>query len=226
MIAAALSMMLAPLAQETRVDPNAYRAVGAEPFWSLTITRDRIVYDDVEDRETSVRKPQAQSFNGNLVYRTRAMSVVIRNQECSDGLSDRRFADTVRVKIGRRTLNGCGRAYPAAHSLDGSEWRIVSVGGAPVILPRPATIAFTEDRVSGSTGCNRFTGGYAIRAGRLSTTRLAMTRMACMGEAGAIEAAVTGLLNDPMVAYPMRDGSIRLVGTEGKSATLVRIVSE
>jgi len=226
MIAAALSMMLAPLAHEAQADPNAYRAIGTEPFWSLTITRDRIVYDDVEDRETVVRKPRAQTANGNLVYRTRAMTVVIRNQECSDGMSDRRFADTIRVKIGRRTLNGCGRAYPDARSLDGSEWRIASVGGAAVTLPRPATIAFDEDRVSGSTGCNRFTGGYTLQAGRLSTPRLAMTRMACMGEAGAVEAAVTDLLNDPMVAYPMRDGSIRLVGTEGKSATLVRVVSE
>lgn len=226
MIAAALSMMLAPLAQEAERDPNAYRAVGTEPFWSLTITRDRILYDDVEDRETSVRKPRAQNFNGNLVYRTRAMTVVIRNQECSDGMSDRRFADTVRVKIGRRVLNGCGRAYPDARSLDGSEWRIASVGGQPVTLPRPATIAFTEDRVSGSTGCNRFTGGYTLQAGRLGTPRLAMTRMACMGDAGAVEAAVTDLLNDPMVAYPMRDGSIRLVGTDGRSATLVRMVSE
>lgn len=221
MIAAALSMMLAPLAQEAQADPNAYRAVGTEPFWSLTITRDRIVYDDAEDRETVVRKPRAQTANGNLVYRTRAMTVVIRNQECSDGMSDRRFADTVRVKVGRRTLNGCGRAYPDARSLDGSEWRIASVGDTAITLPRPATIAFTEDRVSGSTGCNRFTGGYTLQAGRL-TLRLAMTRMACMGEAGAVEGAVTDLLNDPMVAYPMRDGSIRLVGTEGKSATLVR----
>lgn len=225
MIAAALSMMLAPLAQEAQADPNAYRAVGTEPFWSLTITRDRIVYDDAEDRETVVRKPRAQTANGNLVYRTRAMTVVIRNQECSDGMSDRRFADTVRVKVGRRTLNGCGRAYPDARSLDGSEWRIASVGDTAITLPRPATIAFTEDRVSGSTGCNRFTGGYTLQAGRL-TLRLAMTRMACMGEAGAVEGAVTDLLNDPMVAYPMRDGSIRLVGTEGKNATLVRVVSE
>ena len=128
MIAAALSMILAPLGQEAQADPNAYRAVGTEPFWSLTITRDRIVYDDAEDRETIVRKPRAQSVNGNLVYRTRALTVVIRNQECSDGMSERRFADTVRVKIGRRMLSGCGRAYPDARSLDGSEWRVASVG--------------------------------------------------------------------------------------------------
>ncbi|VXC94948.1 META domain-containing protein [Sphingomonas sp. AX6] len=226
MIVAALSMMLAPLAQEAKVDPNAYRAVGTEPFWSLSITRDQIVYDDVERRRTAVRKPRPLNTNGNVFYRARGMTVIIRNQECTDGMSDRRFADTVRVKIGRRTLNGCGRAYPDARSLDGSEWRIASVAGTAVILPRPATIAFTEDRVSGSTGCNRFMGDYAIQAGRLSTPRLAMTRMACTGEASAIEAAVTDLLNDPMVAYPMRDGSIRLVGTEGRSATLVRVVSE
>ncbi len=226
MIAAALSMILAPLGQEAQADPNAYRAVGTEPFWSLTITRDRIVYDDAEDRETIVRKPRAQSVNGNLVYRTRALTVVIRNQECSDGMSERRFADTVRVKIGRRMLSGCGRAYPDARSLGGSEWRVASVGDTAITLPRPATIAFTEDRVSGSTGCNRFIGGYTLQAGRLSTPRLAMTRMACMGEARAVEAALTDLLNDPMVAYPMRNGSIRLVGTEGRSATLVRMVSE
>lgn len=226
MIAAALSMMLAPFGQEAKDDPNAYRAIGTEPFWSLTMTRDEMIYDDVEDRRTAVRKPRAQTSNGNVLYRARGMTVILRNQECSDGMSDRRFADTVRVKIGRRTLNGCGRAYPDARSLDGSEWRIASIGGAAVTLPRPATIAFTEDRVSGSTGCNRFMGGYTISAGRLSTPRLAMTRMACMGEAGEVETTVTGLLNDPMVAYPMRDGSIRLVGTEGRSATLVRVVAE
>jgi len=225
MIAAALSMMLAAAAQEAKDDPTAYRAIGTEPFWSLTITRDQLIYDDVEDRRTAIRKPRPQTVNGNVYFRTRAMTVAIRNQECSDGMSDRRFADAVRVKIGRRTLNGCGRAYPDARSLDGSEWRIASIGGQPVTLPRPATIAFTEDRVSGSTGCNRFMGDYSIQAGRLSTPRLAMTRMACTGDAGAIEAAVTDLLNDPMVAYPMRDGSIRLVGTQGRSATLVRVIN-
>ena len=226
MIAAALTLMFAPFAQLADNDPNAYRAVGTEPFWSLTITSDRIIYDDVENRRTAVRKPRAQSANGNVYYRARGMTVAIRNQECSDGMSDRRFADTVRVRIGRRTLNGCGRAYPDARSLDGSEWRIASVGGFAIKLQRPAIIAFADDRVSGSTGCNRFTGGYDIESGRLSTPRLAMTRMACAGDAGEVEAALTGLLNDPMVAYPMRDGSIRLVGIEGRSATLVRIITE
>ena len=226
MIATALSLLFAPLLQVAGDDPRDYRAVGTEPFWSLTLTRDRIVYRDVEDRRTVVRTPRAIQANGNVFYRARGMTVAIRNQECSDGMSDRRFADTVRVKIGRRILNGCGRAYPDATSLNGSNWRIAAVGGGPVSLPRPATIAFDEDRVSGSAGCNRFSGRYSIQAGRLSAPRLTMTRMACTGDAGSVEAALTDLLNESVMAYPMRDGSLRLVGTKGRSATLVRAVSE
>lgn len=223
MIAAALSLLLSSPAQDVPRDPRAYRAIGTEPFWSVTIGADRMVFDDVEGNETVARKPRPRTINGITFYRTSAFSVAIRNMECSDGMSDRRYADSVRVRIGKRTLNGCGRAYPEPNTLDGSEWRIAALNGNAVEGPRPATLSFTADRISGSTGCNRLSGGYTLEMGRLSAPRLATTRMACAGDAMETERALLDLLDETVVAYPMRDGSIRLVGTGGKRADLVRV---
>src|SRR3546814_9150381 len=47
------------------------------------------------------------TFNGRR-YETRQMTVDITRTPCSDGMSDRRYPDTVRVTTRRGTARGCG----------------------------------------------------------------------------------------------------------------------
>lgn len=81
--------------------------------------------------------------------------------------------------------------------LDGSAWRAVLAGDSPLLADDGVTIAFADDRVSGRSGCNRFTGGYAAGVlppdapgAPLAFGPLAGTRMACPGRADEVEALV------------------------------------
>ena len=76
---------------------------------------------------------------------------------------------------------GCGDE-PVTARLEGTEWRLVALPGA-VDVPPDADASLLLDpeprRSSGSTGCNRFTGGYDLQGGRLTVSVSALTRMAC-----------------------------------------------
>lgn len=101
-----------------------------------------------------------------------------------------------------------GQGCDAAPSppLEGTEWVGVSVDGAPLPEGVEATLhlAPEERRVSGSGGCNRFSGAYELAGGRLTFGTLAATRRACPGPAMDAEAAFLAALG--------RAGSYRLEG--------------
>jgi copper homeostasis protein (lipoprotein) len=68
--------------------------------------------------------------------------------------------------------------------LEGPFWRLRSLGGEAVMPPadRPGpsmTLDAAASRVSGSDGCNRFTGGFRRDGDALSFGQLASTMMAC-----------------------------------------------
>lgn len=71
-------------------------------------------------------------------------------------------------------------------SADGSTWRLVSINGRAALAGVAVTADFEENRVSGSGGCNRYTGGAAVNGQQLSVGALASTRMYC-GAAGVME---------------------------------------
>ena len=57
-----------------------------------------------------------------------------------------------------------------------------------LIIGTRVTAAFSEDgRVTGSAGCNAFTGAYTVEAGELSIRSVAATRKMCADPAGVME---------------------------------------
>lgn len=89
----------------------AYRALGTEPFWSLTIGGGEMVYDAADVGDLTVAAPAPQPIANGIRYVTPTMTVVITHASCSDGMSDRQYADTVVVTMGAETRNGCGGAW-------------------------------------------------------------------------------------------------------------------
>lgn len=88
--------------------PAAYRALGTEPFWSVTLGGGRLRYDDPEGRVIDAAAPAARpSFNGER-YVTPRLTLDITHSPCSDGMSDRTYPDTVLVIADGRELRGCG----------------------------------------------------------------------------------------------------------------------
>jgi heat shock protein HslJ len=210
LLAAALSFSSPATAQGA----EPYRAIGTEPFWSVTIDSGRMVYDDPEGNRVSVRTPVARpSFNGRR-YVTRRLTVDITRQQCSDGMSDRVFAETVRVLVDGRSLEGCGGAVSEPSRLANTHWRISRINGLR-IGPGPYQIEFTEGRLSGQAGCNRLGGSYRLEGDRLTAGPIAATRMACPPRLMAHEAAVLRVLNAPVRVMQPSEHIMVLTGRQG-----------
>jgi len=73
---------------------------------------------------------------------------------------------------------------PPDEPLTNTYWKLAMLGGAPV-TPAPNQreahfiLQLAGNRVVGSGGCNRFTGGYETDGEKLTIGRLASTMMAC-----------------------------------------------
>ena len=88
------------------------RALGTEPFWSVEITPDTLIYTRM-DQPTQRAPNRGATVQGTVAtYATStdlnaAMNVVLIATECSDGMSDRTYPLTARVELGEQSFNGC-----------------------------------------------------------------------------------------------------------------------
>ena len=203
----------------------AYMALGTEPGWTLEITPSQLNYDgDYGETKIMVPNPGATPSMNGRTYVTDRLSVVIKQAPCSDGMSDRRYSDTVRVVAGGKTLHGCGGKILPPDTLAGSNWSFTSIGGVAVAADRPTALQFDGARLSGSAGCNRFSGGYAVRDGTLKAGPLVATEMACPGAGMTQEADFFKLMAAPVRMTFGDDGTLILTGSDGESAVLKRVI--
>jgi uncharacterized membrane protein len=89
--------------------PPPYHAVGNEPFWNLLIDERNITF--VQPDAAPVTQPTPAPINGfaGPLYQTPRIHVnIVKNQQCSEGISDRVYPDKVQVTVDGRQFNGCG----------------------------------------------------------------------------------------------------------------------
>lgn len=64
--------------------------------------------------------------------------------------------------------------------LEGTSWALMSLDGIPPVAGTEITATFgTDRRVSGSAGCNRYTGAWEASGPTIEIGPLASTRMSC-----------------------------------------------
>src|SRR5437762_2694791 len=89
--------------------PPPYHAVGTEPFWNLLIDERNITF--VQPGAQPITQATPAPINGfaGPIYQTPRIHVnIVKNQRCSDGMSDRVYPDKVQVTVDARQFNGCG----------------------------------------------------------------------------------------------------------------------
>ena len=100
--------------------------------------------------------------------------------------------------------------------IEGISWQLVTVGGAPAIAGSEATMTLNGGKVSGTTGCNRYSGTYELGAGgALKFGQIAMTQMACAGPVMVQEQAFAKALGATTTATST-GGSLVLQDASGK----------
>jgi putative lipoprotein len=121
---------------------------------------------------------------------------------------------------------GCGgdaesSSEPAA--LEGVVWVLqagLDVDGWEAVAP---DATFEAETVSGTTGCNRYTGPYTVDGDALEIGVLATTRMACAPPADAVELAYIAAF-EQVAQWRAEDGELVLLDSDG--AELLRYGAE
>ncbi len=113
-------------------------------------------------------------------------------------------------------------AVSAPDGPEGTEWRLVEAGGAPIApLPgdlQPYFLLDHEDqKVSGYSGCNSFFGGYLLEGSRLDFGLLGSTRRACPEEETSVEEKLLGVLGKTR-KWKITDGDLVLLDDSGELA--------
>lgn len=116
--------------------------------------------------------------------------------------------------FGCNTMKSSGLVTPEnVTQLFGSKWNLSKLmsNGTAVDLSKgkPAFMEFNQEnsRVSGSLGCNNFTGGYKFEEGKLKFGPLASTKMMCTDM--AVEDALSQALSNA-TDVKLNDGKLEL----------------
>lgn len=115
-------------------------------------------------------------------------------------------------------------ADPAtADELAGTSWALSDLNGAaPVAEGQPATLAFDDKGgVAGSTGCNRFFGGYSVDGAKVTFGQLGSTRMACPEPLMKQEQAFFDLLGRA-ATYAIAADTLTITAADGATITFTR----
>lgn len=93
-----------------------------------------------------------------------------------------------------------------------ASWIVTELGGKPV---EGLTLNYTTDKVSGTGGCNRFSGPISIEDDAIQIGPLAATKMMCEGKSDietqyftALEAARSFVVEGDMLTLKADDGHV------------------
>lgn len=161
----------------------AFRATGNEPSWRLDISRTEMtLLTDFGQTRLVAATPKAQVSGGTTTYVARtdqgALTATIVDQLCVDSMSGMPHPQSVTVVVGGQILAGCG-GEPAS-LLQGAEWSVMAIEGAPLVAGSQVTLNFAPDgQLSGRASCNNFMSQYTLSGEGLAIAQGAGTRMMC-----------------------------------------------
>jgi len=91
-----------------------FAVLGTEPFWSVSVSKNGIVYSSPEVKKQTfpyVAPVKAEGRPADLVrvYRMRGNNTLILKKVsvCSDGMSDRKYPYSAVLILGNKVLEGC-----------------------------------------------------------------------------------------------------------------------
>jgi heat shock protein HslJ len=142
-----------------------------------------------------------------------------------------RLGGLVVVVLATMLLAGCfppadlpqgGETSVSQKSIEGTDWQLVNVGGAAAVPGSEATMLASAGRVTGTTGCNRFTGSFTSEVkGVIEFGPIASTMIACPRPQMEQERAFLAAL-DEAAAYSISGDVLTLTGANGNElATFV-----
>lgn len=145
----------------------------------------------------------------------------VRTEAVANPPADGSATRTILVEVVSKTA--AAATAPAGDELAGTSWNLSSIdGAAPAEGGQPASIAFTDEgRVAGSSGCNRFMGGYTLSDGALAFGALAGTMMACPEPLMQQEQAFLAILGAAS-GHSVAGDTLTITADDGRSLVFTR----
>jgi len=191
-----------------------YRARGIEPGWHVDLGEEQVevVADHGELRRAAAR-PAVGVLPGAYLFDMPEAEASLRIVEdlCRDAATGMPYPDTAVLSLGDRVLEGCGG--DPRDLLLGASWQVTRLGGEQPEEPEHVSLSFLAPaRVAGSTGCNRFIGGFTLTGEGLAFGALGSTLMACSDALMAQERQMLDALEHVRRFDIGADGALHLIG--------------
>ncbi|SFD34412.1 META domain-containing protein [Spirosoma endophyticum] len=197
-------------------------AVGNDPSWSLTInpSKGTMRFKAMNGDSLNTTAPERQNdsdgtFRYSAPVESGHINILFRPDSCVNKLSGQRYDYRVEVDYKGKNYVGCGVSLRQLALLQ-DIWVLTSLQDQPITanrnnneLPR-LEISLTENRVTGTTGCNRLSGQMKADTRQILFGPLATTRMACPAEVGALESRFISELNTALT-YQVAEGRLTLL---------------
>ena len=192
-------------------------ARGNEPFWSVEATSEGLRLSEPEGKGTVQSLPFVQGKDGeSLILSTTDFTLRIDPILCRDDMSGMPFPFTATLTRAGADQSGC--AGDSATLLT-ADWTVTTLNGSALPEGVGVTLSFMDGRVSGSSGCNRFMGGYAVTGEGLRLDGIATTRMACPAPKMEAEQAVLAALAS-VTRFDIDDEGALLLQSEAATTVL------
>lgn len=168
---------------EFRTEPDAvFIASGANPSWSLKVSRTSISFKDKSGR---IEQKIAPSYFGSGQFRDRYhsdnISFSTHYAACFDHASRKHRNSTTTVTARGVTFRGCGGGTVdlAKNHLAVTNWRIDKIDGRAPIKNAMTEIRFSNGRLIAFVGCNRLSRDYSLKNGEIALGSLQTTYFEC-----------------------------------------------
>jgi heat shock protein HslJ len=124
-------------------------------------------------------------------------------------------------------LSACAATKPGTGGdLTGQVWALSTLGGKTPVTGTGISALFTSnDRVSGSAGCNQYTGSYTVSGSNITFSSLASTMMMCDQAVMLQETAYLKALGETKT-YTVKDSQLSLFDASGSTLAVYNAQSQ
>ena len=214
-----------------------FKASGTEPFWSIQLYEDKIVYKTPEDSIFLPHTEPILAMDSNVkLYNTKTKSsefkIQISQQECANEMSGEIFPYKITVDFKKNAssnfekINGCGQ-YIIDYRLH-DIWVLEELNGNKInkedfTNTLPVIEIFknlNSYRFSGILGCNRIMSSLFFEREKLRFNSITSTKMMC-GNSNKEAELITAL--ESVTTYSIEENRLILSNPSGRKIILKKI---
>lgn len=197
-------------------------AMGNDPAWSLTLNPSKSVlrFKTLDGDSLTTTVPERQTdpdgvFRYNTGVESDRITMLFRPDSCVNKLSGQRLDYRVEVNFRGKNYVGCGASLLQLALLN-DIWVLTDFRGTAITANGPRKeaprleISLSENRVTGTTGCNRLSGPIKADTRQVLIGPLVTTKMACQDAANQLESNLLNELGN-LLTYRIGDGKLTLL---------------